>query len=257
LQATLRERYDIHLTRPSACARQLLSGEADLGLIPVAALTDELAIVPGCVIASLERVRSIVLIVKQGLRLDQVRTVAADTASRSSVAYAQVLLWDFAGGDPKFLPAAADAEAMLARADAALLIGDPALLALEHKAAIEAVAGPCDWYDIAAEWHTRTGLPWVAAVWAVRPSALADGAARQQLIDDLNGSRDHGLAHIEDLVTEWTPRIALAPATIRTYLTKNIHYRLDEGCLEAIREFRRLAAKVGALPGLPDLRFLR
>ena len=62
---------------------------------------------------------------------------------------------------------------MLQQADAALLIGDPALLALESRDQIEHAVGPCQWIDLAHEWHTRTGLPWVAAVWAVRPEALA------------------------------------------------------------------------------------
>ncbi len=256
LRTTLAERYAIHLTQPSVCARQLLAGEADLGLIPVAALTPDLAIVPGCAIASQRSVRSILLIVRGARSLEEVRTVAADTASRSSVAYAQVLFRHFLGAKPEFIGAAADPEAMLAEADAALVIGDPALLALERRAAIESLYGPCAWYDIAAEWHRHTGLPWLAAVWAVRPEALPGAPERRQLIADLNGSRDHGLAHLEDLVREWTPRIALPPATIRTYLSQNIYYHLDAPCLEALGRFRQLAAAVGALPELGALRFV-
>jgi chorismate dehydratase len=260
LATALAERYDLHPTSPARCAQALLTGHADLGLIPIAALTSDLLIVPGCTIASLDRVRSIQLIVRPNLRLDQVRTVAADTASRSSVAYAKVLFRHFLGTQPDFLDAPANPEAMLAQCDAALLIGDPALLALERRAEIEAhifpKAGPCTWHDIAQQWHTRTGLPWVAAVWAVRPEAVPTAAARQQLIDDLNTSRDHGLAHLEDLVAEWTPRIALPPATIRHYLSQNIHYHLDPRCERTIQTFRKLAFAVGALPPLATLNFL-
>ena len=256
MQSALASRYVLHLTEPSQCARELLEGRADLGLIPIAALTPELRIVPGCTIASLDKVRSIQLIVKAPLTLEQVRTVAADTASRSSVAYAQVLFRHFLGVSPEFTPAKANAEAMLAEADAALLIGDPALLALERRAEIEAHVGPCTWYDIAQQWHQRTGLPWVAAVWAVRPEAVPTAEDRRQLIADLNGSRDRGLAHIEDLVREWTPRIALSPETIRHYLQRNIHYVLDAPCERSIAAFRRLAGHVGVLDPLPRLPFL-
>jgi chorismate dehydratase len=219
--SALAARYDLHLTAPAQCARELLAGRADLGLIPVAALTPELRIVPGCTIASLDRVRSIQLVLRSPLRLEDVRTVAADTASRSSVAYAQVLFRHFLGVDPEFRPAEADAEAMLGQCDAALLIGDPALLALERRAEIERRVGPCTWYDIAEQWRLRTGLPWVAAVWAVRPEAVPTEQDRGHLLADLNRSRDHGLAHIEDLVREWTPRIALPPPTIRHYLPES------------------------------------
>ena len=256
LQPTLATRYSLRLTAPSECAAQLLSGEADLGLIPIAALTPELRIVPGCAIASLHRVRSIQLIVKEPLTLTKVRTVAADTASRSSVAYAEVLFRHFLQTKPIFHPAPADPEAMLKENDAALLIGDPALLALERRSALEAAVGPCTWHDLAELWHEYTGVPWVAAVWAARPEAVPTQAARAQLIADLTESRDHGLANIEALVAEWTTRIALPPATIRAYLTQNIHYSLDPVCLQAITLFRQLAADIGILPALPQLSFL-
>ncbi len=210
----LSTRYTLHYTAPALCARELLAGEADLGLIPIAALTPDLAIVPGCTIASLDHVRSILLLIKHPHTLETIRTLAIDTASRSSVAYAEILLRTFAGNTAIFYLHPADPIAMLAENDAALLIGDPALLAREHKSTIEAAVGPCLWLDLAHEWHSRTGLPWVAAVWAVRPEALTPATAAQ-LVSDLNQSRDHGLAHIEDLVREWTGRIAIPPSTIR------------------------------------------
>jgi chorismate dehydratase len=256
LKQELAARYTLHLTAPSECARELLEGQADLGLIPIAALTSELRIVPGCTIASLHRVRSIQLVVKSPLTLNQVRSVAADTASRSSVAYTEVLFRHFLGTAPQFLAAPADLRAMLAQADAALVIGDPALLALERRSAIEAEIGPCTWYDLAELWHRYTGLPWVAAVWAVRREAVPEKAQRTQLIADLNASRDHGLMRVEDLVAEWTPRIAVPASTIRTYLTENIHYRLDPPCITAIELFRRLAAQAGILAPLQELPFL-
>jgi len=256
-QSILAGRYDLHLTVPSQCAAQVLSGEAGLGLIPIAALTPDLAIVSGCTIASLHSVRSIQLVVKSPLSLSQVRTVATDTASRSSAAYAEVLFRHFLHTEPIFVKAAADLPSMLQIADAALLIGDPALLALEQRTQIEQQTGPCRWHDLAELWHTHTGLPWVAAVWAVRPDAVQTSAARQRLIDDLTGSRDRGLTHIQDLVDEWTPRLAIPAATIRTYLTQNIHYLLDDPCIEAIQLFRKLAASTGVLRPLPTLPFLR
>lgn len=260
--AELATRYEVHYTKPALCADELLAGHADLGLIPVASLTSEMAIVPGCTIASLDRVRSIQLIVN--LRggadenaLGRVRSIAADTASRSSLAYAQVLFHRFLGTQPEFVPAVANPVAMLKRADAALLIGDPALLALEQREEIEAQVGPCAWMDLAHEWHMRTGLPWVAAVWAARPKGLGEAEVEAAtVVEDLQRSRDNGLAHLEELVREWTPRIGVPQATIREYLTGNIHYTLDPECVEAIRVFRAYAAETGVLPDREILRFL-
>jgi chorismate dehydratase len=255
LASALAERYQLHYTQPSQCAVELLEGRADLGLIPIASLTPALAIIPGCTIASLDEVRSIQLILKAPHTLASVRTIAADTASRSSLAYAQILFRKFLGTQPTFLPAPADPIDMLQHADAAILIGDPALLALEHREAIEQTIGPCHWFDLAHEWHTRTGLPWVAAVWAVRPEGLIT-VTPAQLTADLQLSRDHGLANTETLITEWLPRIALPAAIIRHYLTRNIHYTLTPDCIRAIELFRAYATEVDVLPSLGPLRFL-
>jgi chorismate dehydratase len=260
--AELAQRYALHSTLPSLCAEELLSGRADLGLIPIASLTPGLAIVPGCAIASLDEVRSIQLIVKlrdgsETRALEAVRTISADTASRSSLAYAEILFRKFLGTHPAFLPAPADPIAMLQQADAAILIGDPALLALESREAIEAAVGPCLWLDLAREWRNRTNLPWVAAVWAVRPEALApSNLTPAELTEDLETSRNHGLLNIEKLVEQWTPRIAIPASTIRHYLSHNIHYVLNTDCIRAIEVFRQYAAEVEVLPPLSQLRFL-
>jgi len=259
----LRSHYDVHYTTPANCATELLNGTADLGLIPIASLTPELAIVPGCTIASLHEVRSILLLVKNSQNLSDdaalraVRTVAADAASRSSQAYAHILFEHFHQAKPSFVEHLADPIPMLAQADGALLIGDPALLAREHRGAIDAAHPGLLWLDLAALWRELTGLPWVAAVWAVRPEAIdSAGVTAVQLIADLTASRDNGLAHIEELVREWTPRLEVPAATIRAYLTENIHYTLDAECVQAIEEFRKLAAGIGVLPELGKLNFL-
>lgn len=256
----LAQRYSLNYTQPSQCAEDLLSGRADLGLIPIAALTPALSIVPGCTIASLDYVRSIQLIIKSPCTLETVKSIAADTASRSSLAYTEILFRKFLGTNPTFLQHPADPVAMLQHADAALLIGDPALLALEARSHIEASVGPCTWIDLAHEWRIRTGLPWVAAVWAARPETLGNKTSTnvtpQQLIHDLDQSRIHGQANIDTLVAQWTHRIALPPSTIHQYLTQNIHYTLDPDCIEAITLFRRYAAEINALSPLPQLTFL-
>jgi chorismate dehydratase len=260
----LRAHYDVHYTLPSHCAVELDSGVADLGLIPIAALTPELAIVPGCTIASLDEVRSILLLVKnpQDLPasevLGKVQSVAADSASRSSVAYVRILLEHFHRNKAIFIDRIANPIAMLASADAALLIGDPALLARERQEEVnKAVDSPLLWLDVARLWREQTALPWVAAVWAVRLEALGNAAlTARQLTDDLTASRDAGLANIDQLVIDWSPRVALSESTIRTYLTHNIHYKLDADCLRAIEVFRSLASGIGILPPLPKLNLL-
>jgi chorismate dehydratase len=255
-----RLRYQIGYTTPSGCAEELAAGEADIGLVPVAAhaTTPSLMIVPGCTVASLDRVRSIILVVRAQQGISGVRTVAADTSSRTSNAYTRILFEIFWKIPVEFIPRAPDLELMLKVADAALLIGDPALLALEDSdARLERTGEQLLYLDLAHEWHKFTDLPWVSAFWAVRAGALEEtGICAAELVRDLQASRDHGLEHLEDLAEEWSTRIEMPRETIRFYLTNNIHYILDDACLRGLDAFYRLAAECGALPAAPPLTIL-
>lgn len=257
----LAERYQIHNSTPSQCAEELANGSADIGLVPIAACatTPGLSIIPGCTVASLDRVRSIILVVRHADGIQAVRRVAADEDSRTSNAYAQIIFRKFHRTDPEFIPHAPNLDAMLEDCDAAILIGDPALLALEDQASRLARTGEhLEYLDLAHVWKQHTGLPWVSAVWAVRPGAIeAAKLTASQVVEDFFQSRDHGMAHVEDLVREWAPRIPVPATTIRTYLSTNIHYVLDEDCLAGMELFFRSAAEYDVLPQAPPLHWLK
>jgi chorismate dehydratase len=247
LEAPLALRYQIDRMSPSECAARLASGTADIGLIPIAALatTPGLRILPGCTIASKGCVRSLLLVRRAAQRLHTLRSVAADMASRTTLAHARILFRHWNNPEVPFLPALADLDSMLQRADAAILIGDPALLALEERAnRFERTGEELVYHDLAQEWHALTGLPFVSAVWGIACSSPLDETITQDFIQ----SRIHGLQNIDALVAEWSGRIAIPEQTIRAYLTTNIHYILDEECLEAMKVFFRMAAQAGALP---------
>ncbi len=245
LNEELAGRYRVDWMLPSECADRLLSGTADIGNVPIAALAanPELRIVPGCVIASKGRIRSLLLVRRAARELGAIRTVALDTASRTTVTYAQILFKKWWNPEAQFVPMAADLDAMLERADAAVVIGDPALMALEERAnRSERTSEELVYHDLAVEWRALTGLPYVSAVWAAREDVSESVAA------DFLASRDHGRANTDALVAEWSKKIAVPAETIRTYLSENIHYVLDEECVEGMRGFFRAAAEVGVLP---------
>ena len=231
---------------PSQCADELASGAADIGLVPIASLatTPGLRILPRCTIASKHQVRSLLLVRRAAQRLDELRSVAADTASRTTLAYSRILFHQWGNPDVPFVPMAADIDAMLDRADAAIIIGDPALMALEERAnRFERTGEELVYHDLAEEWHNLTGLPFVSAVWGIASSSPLD-----EISLDFIRSRDHGLRNIDALVEHWSRQLPLSEKTIHTYLTTNIHYVLDEECVEGMRGFFRMAAETGVLP---------
>ena len=247
LRQQLATRYSISWMLPSECADQLASGVADIGLVPIAALATApgLHILPGCTIASKSQVRSLLLVRRANRPLSSLRSVAADTASRTTLAYTRILFHKWGNPNVPFLPMAADLDAMLARADAAIVIGDPALLALEERAnRVARTREELVYHDLADEWKQRTGLPFVSAVWA----AAGSTALSESVADDFIRSRNHGLQNIDALVDEWSRKLPLTTETVRSYLTMNIHYVLDEECVEGMRGFFKEAAQTGVLP---------
>lgn len=247
LDRELARRYRIDRMMPSECADRLGSGEADIGLVPIAALASnpKLRILPGCTIASKKRVRSLLLVHRASQPLDALRSVAADTASRTTLAYARILLHRRGNPAVPFIPAIADLDAMLEVADAAILIGDPALLALEEQAnRFERTGERLSYLDLAEEWIGLMHVPFVSAVWCMAGSEPVD----ESVANDFIQSRIHGLENIDALVAEWSRKLPIPEQTVRAYLTTNIHYVLDEECIEGMRVFFREAAGVGILP---------
>jgi chorismate dehydratase len=241
--------FDISYTLPSACARALAEGTADIGIIPAAAFAEipGLQILPGIAIASRQAVRSILLVSK--MPIEQVRTVALDTSSMTSVALTKVLFAKWLGGERTFVSMAPDIDRMLAQTDAGLLIGDPALKIDRSR---------YHTLDLAEEWIRHTGKPFVFAFWAVRGDAMRLAAPSLDLPSIFQTSRDRGLepSSIDQIAREWSPRLAIAESDVRRYLTQNIYYDLDAGCLEGLRLFYRYATAIGALPAAPELQFV-
>jgi chorismate dehydratase len=249
--------YDISYTIPSACAEALRVGTADIGIIPAAAYATvpDLVIIPDVAIAARRAVRSILLVGRMPNQImskdqwaKQVRTVALDTSSMTSVALAKILFAKWVGGARDYKPMAPNLDAMLDACDAALLIGDPALQ-----------VDPTRYFtlDLAEEWIARTGKSFVFAFWAIRREAL-DGRDAAAVAAVFQKSRDHGVSpkNLEAIAQEWAPRLGLTVEVARVYLTQNIHYYLDPPCLEGLKLYYRLAAEVGALPQAPRLCFV-
>jgi chorismate dehydratase len=242
-------RFEISYTIPSACARSLAEGTADIGIIPVAAYTQipGLQILPDVAIASRRAVRSILLVSK--VPVEKIRSVALDESSMTSVALAKVLL-RWLGLNPQYESMPPDIEKMLAAHHAALLIGDPALQV--DRARYHTL-------DLAEEWIRITGKPFVFAFWAVRGEALKESDPAIDLPAVFRNSRDYGLqtANLDTIVDEWSARLNLSAQQVRSYLTQNIHYHLDPECVGGLQLFYRYASEIGALPAEPELHFLQ
>ena len=212
------EQFDLEFALPSECARQLASGEADIGIVPVAALLDgHYGIFRGTGIACHGAVRSILLVSK--VPFSQIRTLATDAGSRSSVLLCRIILAKIYKVEPECLSLPADLETMLEAADAALIIGDPALrmdpqalrLAGYHVA------------DLGEEWFDLTGLPMVFAVWAGAPH-LVTPELEAAFVD----SYRFGRQHIDDIVRNEHEVRGVSVEAAREYFDRYIVFELGD-----------------------------
>lgn len=256
----LQGNYDLSFTVPSQCAEDLRCGRADIAIIPAIEYQriDDLVILPDMAIASKKQVRSLLVVSKKPIK--QVRSFALDCSSRSTQALTRILCtekWKIA---PEFFEATPDLREMLTQADAALLIGDPALrIALgietdswpgaEGQSVCQAAtlgitsAELLYVYDIVGEWRSLTGLPAVLAVWGARRDV-----ATPEVTADFIASRDFGLSHIAEISADAARELEMPGRALESYLRQNIDFSLDAENRRGLELCFEHAARLGLIP---------
>lgn len=225
--------FSLRFDPPSQCAVLLHEDAIDVGMIPAIEYCrgPEYSIVPGMAITSARTVASVALFSKKPL--NEVRTIAADTSSRTSNALLRILCAERFNIEPEFQPMAPDPDAMFAACDAALIIGDPALYLDPAEKDVEKI-------DLGEQWTDMTGLPFVWAFWAGRP-----GVVSPQAVGVLKAARDAGVKASDEIAAAYCgPQRA---ALCQGYLRENIQYDLGERQIAGLRRYYELAARHGLI----------
>jgi len=232
-------RFRLERDLPSRVAEKLHRGESDLGMIPsIEYAFGDYAIVPGIAIGSRGPVRSVSL--HHRVPLAGIRRVALDTSSRTSVALTKVLLHETLGHHPEYVALPPSLHQMLEQADAALMIGDPALYQETDVPRL----------DLGEEWGRRTGLPFVYAFWAGPRGVPGKGDVAR-----LQRALREGLLAIGRIAATYDGHGAGHERENEAYLRRNISYGLEEEEKAGLREFYRRAHALSLIPRLPELRF--
>jgi chorismate dehydratase len=256
----LQGKCDLSFTIPSQCAEDLRAGRADVAIIPAIELQriDSLVVLPDLAIAAKRRVRSLLIVSRKPI--GEVESIALDRSSRSTQALTRILCaerWHIA---PKFFEASLETASMLENADAALLIGDPALrlaIAVAHYATLGAdgellcnadkarinATGTLYIYDVVQEWRRLSGLPAVLAIWAARPEIMTP-----EIVADFAASKAYGVANIAEIAAAAAEEQGWAAGELLTYLRENIDFTLDAENLAGLELYYCLAAKLGLIP---------
>jgi chorismate dehydratase len=218
---------------PALVARLLAQGNLDIGLIPSIEVQriPGLKVLPDLCVSATNEVRSVLLI--SSVPMDKIRRVALDQNSRTSAALLRVLMQERFHLDPEYLTERADVPRMLEDADAALVIGDPALKVDREKYLV---------FDLAAEWKALTGLPFVFAVWAVRPEVEFPDLGFY-----FKSSLRYGMSSLDIVVREAAAELNLDTADVRSYLTENLAFFLRQEEIAGMEEFYRRAHAYGLI----------
>lgn len=229
---------------PARSAELLQQDRVDAALVPVIAsqFVEGVRLIPDVCVGAKERVRSVCL-VTDGKDLSDVRSVALDTSSRTSVVLTKIVFREFLGFEPEWRDAAPDITAMLADSDAALLIGDPALALSESPASAIGLRT----FDLAELWDQHTGLGFVFAMWMTR---------REQVDIDFTAARDEGLSHLEEIAANYRTDIGLSNDALIRYLSQNISYSTDERMAGGLDLYLDLAAAHGLIEKRVPLSYL-
>lgn len=233
---------------PARSAELLAGGRVDAALVPVIAYQSipGVRLVPDVCVGARERVRSVCLVTR-GADLADVRSVALDVSSRTSVALTRIVFREFLGREPEFRNADPDAAAMLAASDCALLIGDPALMLTAQTGGRTGTAD-AGWrvFDLVELWRSYTGFGFVFAMWM---TALGKSPI------DFAAARDEGLGRLDEIITNYESEIPLSREDFHEYLSKNISYSIDESMNGGLELYFRLAQKHRLIGELRPLEF--
>jgi chorismate dehydratase len=222
-------RFDV----PSVCARLLSEGAIDLGMVPSVTWLDRSddRIVPGVCIGSEGAVASVALFTRRDMT--DVRTVALDASSRTSAALVRILCRRCFSIDPVFVTQPPDVTAMLAKADAALLIGDPALF-LDHRSL------GLQKLDLGELWTGMTGLPFVWAFWS-GPA----GAATPATVRRLQAAAVQGTASLDAIAASYCRDMPDRVPVASHYLREHMRYGFGAREVEGLRTYFREVAALG------------
>ena len=230
-------------TAPARCASLLANGEVDAALVPVIEYQriPDIAIIPGVCVGSKTAVRSVVLVTHKN-NLKKVERVALDESSRTSAVLVKIIFREFLGFEPEWKTAAPELHSMLQQADAALIIGDPAMTIPRDQFRV---------FDLATLWHEFTGFGFVFAMWMARNDAF-------EKIRPINfaAARDEGLANLNQIVNSDAAQIGLSLAEVTTYLTENIVFNVDDQMRKGLTRYFELAHKYALIPELKTPEFL-
>ncbi|MEW5806374.1 MAG: menaquinone biosynthesis protein [Acidobacteriota bacterium] len=236
------DRFRLVYDTPAQCASKLETREVDIAILPAIeyASSEKYSIISDISITSKGSAGSVLLFSKK--EIGEIRTIALDRNSRTSIALLKILCREKFRIDPGFHPMPPDLGTMLSENDAALVIGDNALFAPEYFQEMLAA-------DLGREWFEMTSLPFVFAFWCGFPDI------KPSLIKAFLESRDLGIQKLDEISKRYSFLGRTFLYLSRRYLTENMTYSFGDEEKKGLVLFYELCLKHDLITEIPTLRF--
>lgn len=230
---------DLLLAVPSQLADDLAAERLDVALIPSIEFfrAKNYTILPDVSISSFGPVMSVK--VCSWVPFADIKLLALDVGSRTSIALTNILLFHLFGVEPRTQPLAMNEDPLQCRhrgVDAVLVIGDRAMRVRDG-------AFPYT-LDLGYEWSRWTGLPFVFAFWAVRPGVVIPPPIQQAFVR----AKELGRPEIPGIAKREAMRLRLDETQCRYYLEHVIRHDFGPEELAGLTRFQALAVERGLAP---------
>lgn len=204
----------------------------------------EYCIIPNICVASSQRTETIQLFLKS--ELHNINRIAVDIRVTSEIILAKIILIEKYHNLPSgnsnllFIPMMPDVDAMLAKADAALLVND------KHKTLIPSGTFVL---DLVEEWNDLTDLPYVHGFWVGREEELTLDEAKALTMAKENGVR------LKPQIAQTVARQQNLSLDEMTQYFSYFSYDLGEREEEGLAEYIKYAYYYNVISDVPDIRF--
>jgi predicted solute-binding protein len=222
---------DVVLDHPSVLCAQLARGELDVALVSSFEFLRNpiYRIVDGISISSDGPVYSVV--VAHVGEISAVEQIELDPAAETSGNLLRCVLSELKLR-PRFV---ATSTSSLAKERARLLIGDQAIRFRQQH------GNEFQFWDLGENWQKLAGLPFVYALWLVRPEVVDP----KSMADRLRALRDQNLANIENLIAK---EKEFDRSFCDRYYREHLRFSFGEREKEGLRAFHQLCQKHYLLP---------
>lgn len=224
------KKVTLETDHPADCAAKLISGKADIGLIPVASLPllKDYHIISEYCIGANGNVRTVMLL--SNCPFNNIETIFLDYRSRSSVNLTKVLAKNFWNSEFRWMNTSKGFDFRnISRNEAVVLIGDQCF---EYEKSFS------QRIDLALEWKNFTGLPFVFACWT------ANKILEKEFIAEFNKALSLGVKNIDAVVQKYGETGVISGNDLRIYLKENIDYELNDEKKKALKLFLKLMGEL-------------